>query len=77
MALSHLSVVRNSGSDPLKPDLPFLGIPLECLDVGELDLMGLWWAGQTGFSEDNLLVNGSGHEFHCSGRCSDRGTERI
>ena len=55
MALSHQSVVRNSGSDPLKPDLPFLGIPLECLDVGELDLMGLWWAGQAGFSEDNLL----------------------
>ena len=40
MALSHQSVVRNSGSDPLKPDLPFLGIPLECLDVGELPDFG-------------------------------------
>ena len=57
MALSHQSVVRNSGSDPLKPDLPFLGVPFEGLDVGQLYLMGLRWPGEAGFAEDYLLVD--------------------
>ena len=42
-------------------------IPPERFDVGQLDLVLLGTAGKARFTQNNLLVDGAGHQFHCAG----------
>ena len=56
--------------------LPLPPVPLEGLDVGELDLVGGGAAGEAGLAKDDLPVDGAGHQLHRAGIGPDGVAER-